>query len=102
MPLDLPDVDPPLEVVLDRAAGLRLRWPDGTESRFASETLRRNCPCAECRGLREQGIVPGSADPHPVGAELVGAWGVSLEWDDGHATGIYAWSILKQWAALEE
>jgi DUF971 family protein len=27
---------------------------------------------------------------------------VSLRWDDGHETGIYAWSILRAWAGLDE
>jgi len=31
------------------------------------------------------------------GAELVGAWGVSLRWNDGHSTGIYAWDVLRAW-----
>jgi DUF971 family protein len=102
VPLDLPDAEAPVEVDLDRAQGLTLRWPDGTESAFGLEELRRNCPCAECRGLREQGLVVG---PNPrsllkltaVSAELVGAWGLSITWSDGHSTGIYAWSILRAW-----
>ena len=54
-----PTPKPPPSVELDRAAGLTLRWADGTESHFGLEELRRNCPCAECRGLREQGQVVG-------------------------------------------
>lgn len=30
-------------------------------------------------------------------AELVGAWGISITWNDGHSTGIYAWEILRRW-----
>ncbi len=100
--MDLPDAEAPTEVDLDRTHGLTLRWADGTESFFELEELRRNCPCAECRGLREQGQVVG---PHPrslipltaVDAELVGGWGLNIEWSDGHSTGIYAWSILRAW-----
>ena len=62
MPFDLPDSEAPTEVELDRAEGLTLRWADGTDSHFGLEELRRNCPCAECRGLREQGRVVG---PNP-------------------------------------
>ena len=81
---DLPDVEAPTEVELDRAAGLTLRWPDGTVSHFGLEELRRNCPCAECRGLREQGRVVGP-----------------IRWSDGHGTGIFAWSILRAWQVPE-
>ena len=30
-------------------------------------------------------------------AELSGAWGLSLDWSDGHSTGIYAWEKLRAW-----
>src|SRR4051812_18623218 len=53
VPMDLPDSEAPTSVELDRAVGLTLRWADGTESHFDLEELRRSCPCAECRGLRE-------------------------------------------------
>jgi DUF971 family protein len=100
MPLDLPDAPSPTEVELDRTSGLTVRWGDDEIARFGLADLRRNCPCAECRGLREQGHDPGAIDPRAVGAELVGAWGMLIRWDDGHETGIFAWSILRAWAGL--
>jgi DUF971 family protein len=100
--MDLPEAPSPTEVELNREHGLLVRWPDGSEARFTLDELRRNCPCAECRGLREQGHEPGTANPRAVGAELVGAWGVLLRWDDGHETGIFAWSILRAWAGLDD
>jgi DUF971 family protein len=100
--MELPEAPAPTEVELDRTHGLHLRWPDGSEARFDLVDLRRNCPCAECRGLREQGHEVGGDDPHATGADLVGAWGMSIRWDDGHETGIYAWSILRAWAGLDE
>ena len=107
MSFDLPDSEAPTDVELDRAHGLTLRWADGTESHFGLEELRRNCPCAECRGLREQGQVVG---PKPrsllpfsaLSAELVGGWGMTINWSDGHGTGIFAWSILRAWAQAPE
>ena len=32
-----------------------------------------------------------------VDAELVGAWGLSMRWSDGHDTGIYSWAALRDW-----
>jgi DUF971 family protein len=106
VPMDLPDTDPPTGVELDRASGLTITWPDGAVTRFELEDLRRNCTCAECRGLREQGleIWPKPGAPIPLearDAELVGGWGLSIRWNDGHDTGIYAWSVLRAWAGLE-
>ena len=106
MPLDLPDAPAPETVELDRAEGLTLRWADGSTARFGLAELRRNCPCAECRGLRERGGVPGPGPEAPVpltalGASLVGGWGLQISWSDGHHTGIFAWSILRAWAGLD-
>jgi DUF971 family protein len=102
MSMDVPEEPSPAAVELDRVAGLTVQWADGTTSRFDLETLRVNCPCAECRGRREQHqpVWPRPGAPVPLeatGAELVGAWGLSLRWNDGHETGIYAWGLLRAW-----
>src|SRR4051812_16732856 len=34
VPLDLPDAEAPTEVVLDRSAGLKLTWADGSHAEF--------------------------------------------------------------------
>ena len=52
--MDLPNSESPTAVELDREHGLTVTWVDGSKSTFALEELRVNCPCAECRGLREQ------------------------------------------------
>ena len=103
MPGDIPEADAPTGVELDRERGLTLQWPDGATARFGLEDLRVNCPCAACRGRREQGLDawPGPGAPQPLraeSAELVGAWGIRITWNDGHDTGIYAWGILRAWA----
>ncbi|MBV8388093.1 MAG: DUF971 domain-containing protein [Acidimicrobiia bacterium] len=92
----------PATIDLERDRALTIVWDDDVVSRFGLEELRVNCPCAECRGLREQGteVWPKSTSPQPLraeGAELVGAWGISLTWNDGHSTGIYAWDVLRAW-----
>lgn len=107
MSLDIPASDPPVAIDLDRATGLRIEWPDGAISTFALETLRANCPCAQCRGERERGIAPwprgalAGDELRAAGAELVGNWGLQITWHDGHSTGIYAWGILRAWAGLD-
>lgn len=104
VPLDLPDAEAPVAVELERDTALTIEWADGARYRYDLADLRHNCPCAECRGLREQGRTPGARPdraPRAVGAELVGGWGLSITWDDGHSTGIYAWSILRMWDTTE-
>lgn len=103
MTMDLPTSESPTAVELDREHGLTVTWTDRSKSTFALEELRINCPCAECRGLREQHrpVWPKLDSPQPlagVGAELVGAWGLTITWNDGHSTGIFAWGLLRHWA----
>jgi len=97
----------PTGIEVDRDQAMTLTWPDGTTTRFELEELRVNCPCAECRGLREQGreVWPKPTSPQPlrvVHAELVGAWGISFHWNDGHTTGIYSWDVLRAWSDARE
>ncbi len=67
---------------------------------FDLEELRERCPCAECRTRREQGrpVRSPSSPLQPLritDAELVGAWGLGITWNDGHRTGIYSWDLLR-------
>ena len=98
--MDIPDADPPEAVELDRTAGLTLRWPDGAIAHFDLAELRTNCPCAECREVREHGQIPGAGPVTALDAKLVGGWGLMIRWSDGHETGIYAWSMLRAWAGV--
>jgi DUF971 family protein len=96
----MPKIPAPVTIDVDRASGLTLTWADGTTSRFGLEELRQHCPCAECRTRRDRHlpIWPLPSSPQPlriVEAELVGAWGINITWNDGHATGIYSWELLR-------
>ncbi len=90
----------PVSIEIQRDSGLTLTWLDGTTSHFELEELRRYCPCADCRTRRDanQSIWPLPSSPQPlriVDAELVGAYGISITWNDGHSTGIYNWTSLQ-------
>jgi DUF971 family protein len=85
---------------------LVVEWADEHVSRFSLAELRRKCPCAQCREMRErrEAIWPQAGVPERLkvtGAELVGAWGLSLRWNDRHGTGIYPWETLRQWCPCE-
>jgi prepilin-type processing-associated H-X9-DG protein len=89
-----------IDVVRDQ--GVTLTFLDGHVARFDLMTLRQGCPCATCRGLRDQGQEawprPGSPTPLRIEqAELHGAWGLSITWNDGHATGIFPFESLRRW-----
>jgi DUF971 family protein len=92
----------PVTIDVERERGVTTTWDDGHTSRFSLEELRVNCLCAQCRGLREQGLeawTPG-ASVTPLRIETVkevGNWGLNFAWSDGHTTGIYTWEILRGW-----
>ncbi|MCK5942377.1 MAG: DUF971 domain-containing protein, partial [Planctomycetes bacterium] len=71
---------------------------------YQARDLRLACPCASC--VDENSGAPlldpktVAEDIHLVGAELVGRYGLSFEWSDGHRTGIFAWPMLKQLGEL--
>ena len=96
----------PRTIDVDRDAAVTITFHDGHVARFDLLRLRRNCPCATCRGLRDGGEDPwprpGSPQPLRVDdARLHGAWGLTITWNDGHATGIYPFESLRRWSEGE-
>ena len=93
----------PVDVTVDRAVGLVITFADDVVAEFNLMELRLSCPCATCRVLREQGEEtwprPGSPVPLRIeDASFHGAWGLKVIWNDGHATGIYPFDLLRQWS----
>ncbi len=91
----------PTNIVFDRTRKeLRITWNDGHESTYSFEFLRANCPCAECKTLRENPdplrILP-ALDTRVESAELVGNYALQIIWGDGHRYGIYSWDLLRSW-----
>ena len=87
-----------VDVELDRGLELRVSYDDGVTCSFALLDLRRACPCATCRGRREAGSPAYTGSSITArDAELHGNWGISIDWSDGHSTGIYPWTHLRQW-----
>jgi len=104
----------PIDLHLDRKAGLHIKWADGIESDFPLVYLRKRCPCATCRTERQaapspsagSGIGGGSIPLNilPMGvdraatfvdAKLVGRYAIQVTWGDGHSTGIYDFKYLR-------
>jgi DUF971 family protein len=84
------------DIELDRASELRVSFADGVTAMFPLLGLREQCPCATCRGRREQGATAFTGDSIDASdAHLHGNWGISITWSDGHSTGIYGWEYLR-------
>ncbi|MEZ4619487.1 MAG: DUF971 domain-containing protein [Caldilineaceae bacterium] len=96
----------PKDIAIDRNAGkLIITWADDHISEFPLRWLRANCPCASCREERrsaaqETDMLTLTSGPPPStaiqNAALVGNYAIRLTWTDGHDTGIYAFTILRE------
>jgi DUF971 family protein len=97
----VPTVATPDEIRRLGARAVRIVWADGHVSEYLNGYLRAHCPCAACRGTRRGlPVVPdGEATLYPVQIGLVGRYAVSVEWSDGHATGIYSYQTLRELCA---
>jgi ATP-binding protein involved in chromosome partitioning len=79
--------------------GLNIEWDEnGHVGFYPARALRLACPCAACveemsgRPLLDPATVP--SDIRPVSVALVGAYGIKIQWSDGHSTGIYTFERL--------
>lgn len=93
---------------LSRTGGnhLLIEWSDGLRSEYADRQLRDACPCATCREKRSEGPKPANLLPVLAPTDLrpltiskmepVGNYAYSIEFSDGHNTGIYTLDLLRQ------
>lgn len=88
----------PLAVTYHRdSRTLELDYGD-TTAVLSAELLRVFSPSAEVRGHSEQERVLQTGKKH-VGIkemEAVGNYAIRIVFDDGHDTGIYSWTFLKE------
>lgn len=95
MPATDPETDP-IEVRAPRGGDtVEIDFADGHRALLPNEILRGYCPCAVCQG--HQGPIRFIAGGNTELVELaeVGDYALRLSWADGHATGIYTFSFLR-------
>jgi len=84
---------------------LRIVWGDGHQSDYPNVHLRDNCPCAYCceaprkQRLPVMGAQGGALYPERIG--VVGRYAVSIQWSDGHDSGIYSYRTLRELCPCE-
>jgi len=89
----------PVELRVKRAEKvLEIEFDDGARFVLPAELLRVESPSAEVQGHGpgQKQIPPGKRNVALTGAEPVGNYAVRLLFDDGHSTGIYSWSYLRE------
>ena len=100
--MTMTDTQMPMPAEIGRANlyDIKVKWQDGHESVYPAKYLRLNCPCAGCidevTGERRVLAADVPQDVKPLGIQLVGNYAISIQWSDGHSTGIYAFDKLRQ------
>ncbi len=76
---------------------LRIIWSDGHEADYEYDYLRGYCPCAGCQGhgAHKVEFQAPESPVEPLTIRPVGNYAISFHWTDGHATGIYRFSLLR-------
>ena len=88
----------PTQLTLHQASHvLEIAYDDGASYRLPYEYLRVESPSAEVQGHGpgQKVLVAGKRDVGVSAAEPMGNYGVLLRFDDGHATGIFSWTLLR-------
>lgn len=82
---------------------LAIAWSDGREDYIGLRALRDACPCASCHGEPDVTGRPGlrvcdarKAACGLPGWQFVGGYGWQPRWEDGHSSGIYTFSFLRE------
>jgi DUF971 family protein len=99
--------DPPVALDLKKDRGLTVEWADGTSSYYTIAYLRKMSPSAEMRELRKEmasnpltvlpsSFAKASGPMVATSAELVGNYALRISFSDGHHTGLFTWSYLRE------
>lgn len=84
---------------------VEIGWSDGVRSAYSPRLLRDACPCATCREERAapkpKGLLtvlsPQELAPLSIaGMQPVGQYAYSVEFSDGHSSGIYTLDYLRE------
>lgn len=82
----------------EKGATLHVAFDDGAAYALSAELLRVRSPSAEVQGHSpaERRTVGGKRRIAVAAVKPVGNYAVRLEFDDGHASGIYTWRYLRE------
>lgn len=89
----------PEEIVGLLRSKITLKWADGHETQYVARDLRLACRCAGCieetsgKPILDPATVPPTIRAKHI--ELIGQYAMSIEWTDGHNTGIFNFRDLR-------
>jgi DUF971 family protein len=105
----------PQEITVSREQRqVSVQWQDGHQSLYGFDLLRKECPCALCNDLRRQRSAAGGLDLLVMSGPIlrsgevqvtevkpVGRYALNFVWSDGHDSGIYTYSLLRELCPCE-
>lgn len=89
----------PTAIDLHKKSGiLELTYDDGGRFQLSAEFLRVHSPSAEVRGhgKGQEVLQIGKRDVSITAIRPVGNYAIRLDFSDGHNTGIFSWSYLRE------
>ncbi|HTZ99332.1 MAG TPA: DUF971 domain-containing protein [Candidatus Aquilonibacter sp.] len=108
LPIDARKKPSSVKVHVSTGEGVEITWSDGHASRYDFPYLRDHCPCATCNDERlKKGENPAKAAADSLlpmykpkarakSAAAVGNYAIQIEFNDGHATGIYSFDHFRE------
>lgn len=89
----------PEEIVGLLRSKITIKWDDGHETVYPARQLRLRCRCAACvEEMSGQPLLDPATVPENIRAkriDLVGQYAISIEWSDGHSSGIFNFRDLR-------
>ena len=89
-------VTPTHIAVHQKSRQFEIHFNDGSEFNLPCEYLRVFSPSAEVRVAKKRGeMILGKEEVNISNVEPMGSYAVRIIFDDGHDSGVYSWSTLK-------
>jgi len=110
IPIDVRRKAANVKVHVSSGAGIDITWSDAHVSHYDFAYLRQECPCAMCNDERiKKESAPVTGGPvlsspllpmfkpkvTALAAHAIGNYALQLDFNDGHATGIYSFDYLR-------
>ena len=79
---------------------IEIDWADGSQTVYRAAELRRLCPCANCvnevtgERMLDPTTIPDDLEQRDI--RMVGNYAISVQFADGHATGIFTFPFLAE------
>ena len=93
----------PVKIKVIEKKDLQIVWNDGSKDLLDLRQLRKLCPCATCLAERDKQsnmYIPLFTENQIVVKSIiqVGKYAIQINWNDGHNTGIYEYTFLKNFS----